>query len=176
MQEIQDICCGRAKSLDAALINCVDRRQDLRLAIAACAGLQKACKSHLVVAVLVNIRDPKLRLPQESVIRPLEDLPLLGDGADDGFERRSFVLTAERVCFDFLHNRCDTTSNGAKVLQAFVPEKPGLISSPWIFFPSTKQLMSWVHRRLIHGFRQPGEGVLLERMPTGAPDKKANSA
>jgi len=41
------------------------------------------------------------------MVRALEDLPLLGDGMDDGFERRSAVGDAERAALDLADNLGD---------------------------------------------------------------------
>ena len=62
-----------------------------------------------------------LRLPQESVVRSLEDLALLGDGAYDRLERRALVGCTEGAGFDFGHYGCDAAADGTEILDAFLP-------------------------------------------------------
>ena len=62
-----------------------------------------------------------LRLPQESVVRSLEDLALLGDRAYDRLERGALVGRSEGAGFDFGYNGCDAAADGAEILEALLP-------------------------------------------------------
>ena len=67
------------------------------------AGVQETTESELVVSVFVDVGDAQLGLPQKGVVGALEDLALLGDRADDGFEGGTLVDVAERAGVDLAH-------------------------------------------------------------------------
>jgi len=55
-----------------------------------------------VIRVLIDVRDPQLRLPQEGVVGAPEDLALLGDRCDDRLEGGAAVSDAEAARRDLL--------------------------------------------------------------------------
>jgi hypothetical protein len=46
--------------------------------------VQKRGEGQLVLAVLIDVRNPQLRFPEPCVVGTPERLPLLGDGTDNG--------------------------------------------------------------------------------------------
>jgi hypothetical protein len=88
---------------------------------AARARRQKSPKSSLVIRTLINVRDAKFWLPEEGVVRALEDLALLGDRPHDSFKRRAFVHIAKCAALDLFDHARDATPNGPKILEALLP-------------------------------------------------------
>lgn len=87
MQEIEQVGGRRPQSLDPDGVQLPDRRDDLSARRAARARVEKVAERALILRGFVDIRNAKLRLPQECVIGALEDLPLFGDRVNDRLER-----------------------------------------------------------------------------------------
>ena len=107
---------------------------------AAHARVEEAAEGALVVRVLVDVRDAQLGLPQKRVVGALEDLPLLGDRADDGLERRAPVGVAEGARLDLRDHLLDAATDGAEVLEPLLPEKPGPVRPAGIVAPTLDKI------------------------------------
>jgi hypothetical protein len=121
MKEVEEVCDRRPEPLDLQPINRVDVADDLLGGVATRARVEKPPESPLIVRALVYVGDAKLGLPQKGVIGAFEDLALLGNGMDDGLERRSTVGDAERAALDFTHHLGDAAADRPEVLQPLIP-------------------------------------------------------
>jgi len=121
VQEIEQVRGRRPQPLDAYGRQGPDRSQNLRLGGAAAAGLQHPREGELVVAVLVDVGDPQLGLPQEGMVGALEHLALLGDGSDDSLQRRPLVDHSEGVRLDLPDHLLDPAPDGTEVLDPLFP-------------------------------------------------------
>jgi len=69
------------------------------------------------------------------MIRALEDLPLLGNGTNNRFERRALVNVAERAGIDFVDDLGEAPPDRTKILQTVRPEEPITVYTSWIVLP-----------------------------------------
>lgn len=81
VQEVEQVCCGWAESLDPLGVEAPDGVDECGLVRAAGAAVEEPGESEVVLPVLVNVRNAQLWLPEECVIDASEDLALLGDRA-----------------------------------------------------------------------------------------------
>ena len=95
------------------------------------------------------------------MVRPLEDLALLGNRGDHGFERGSAIGVAKCPSLDLVDHRTNATPDGAEILEALGPEKPRLESSVSVRLPS---LNGMFFERL----------VLNQEIPESGPSPSAN--
>jgi hypothetical protein len=136
MQEIEEVRCRRTQPFDVFLVELPDGVQDVVLGLAAGAQVQEAPERDLVVAVLVDVGDAQLGLPEEGVVGALEDLALLRDRADDGLQQGALVDVAEAIRLDSLDDLFDPPPDGAEVLEALFPEKPRAVGCPRVGAPA----------------------------------------
>lgn len=101
--------------------------------------MQHPGERSLMIWILVDVRNTQLGFPEECVVRPLEDLALLGNRRDHGFERRSAIGVAKCSGLDLADHLTNATPNGAKVLEALGPEKPRLVSPVSVMLPSLNE-------------------------------------
>ena len=111
MEEVEQVRRGRSQAFDADGVQTPDRGDYLPLRRTARAGIQKDREGALIPGVLIRVRDPELGLPEESVIRALEDLPLLGDGTDHNFQGGAPVGVAKRAGLDLAHHLLRTPAD-----------------------------------------------------------------
>lgn len=140
MQEVEEVRRRRTQPLDVFLVELPDGAQDVVLGLAAGAQVQEAPERDLVLAVLVDVGNAQLGLPEEGVVGALEDLALLRDGADDGLEQGALVDIAEGIGLDGLDELFDPPPDGAEVLEAFFPEKPGAVGRAGIRAPTLDEI------------------------------------
>jgi hypothetical protein len=86
VDEVQQVRHRWPQTLDAQRVEPADGPDDLLRGVAAVAGAQHLRECALVGAVLVNVGDPQLGLPEKGVIGALEDLALFGNRADHRFQ------------------------------------------------------------------------------------------
>jgi hypothetical protein len=135
-KEVTQVRGGRTETFDTTRIELSDRLEQSGFTGAARARVQEATEAQLVLAVLVDVGNPQLRLPEERVVRPLEDLSLLGDRAHHRLERRSPVQVAERAVSDLPDDFLQSTPDGPEVLQSFFPQEPRLVRGARILPPA----------------------------------------
>ena len=140
MEEVEEVRGRRPEALDPALVEPPDRGEELLLAAAARARVKEPRERELVLPVLVDVGDAELRLPEEGVVRALEDLALLRDRADDRLERRALVDVAEGARLDLRDDGPDSPPDGAEVLEAFLPEEPRAVRPTRIRPPALDEL------------------------------------
>ena len=92
--------------------------------------------------VFVNVWNAKFRLPEKSLVGTLQNLVPLGDRMHRGFERRTAIGDSECSRVDLGNNLLNTPTNGSKILDALVPQKPALIGSIGIVAPTLDQLLN----------------------------------
>ena len=92
--------------------------------------MEQSTERPLIGSIFVDVGNPKLRLPQESVICTFEYLSLLGDRPHDRFEGRALVNVAERSRFDLLDYLSNAATDGPEILEPFVPQEPCAIGRP----------------------------------------------
>ena len=80
---------------------------------------------------------------------PLNNLSLLGDRANDRFERRALVDVSEGTAFDLVDDNSDASADRPRVLQSLVPEEPAAIRAVRIVSPTIDQLLSITHEASI---------------------------
>ena len=100
MDEVQKIGRRRSEALDPMAVDSAYGLAHLVGGGAAVAGMEKASERLLIGDALVDVGNAQLGLPQEGVVGTLEDLPLLGDRANDGSQRRTAVGVAKRASVD----------------------------------------------------------------------------
>lgn len=100
MEKVQQVGCRRTETFDLLAVELANGGDDRLFALAAAADIQEAAESDLVLAVLVDVWDPQLRLPEKGVVSALEDLALFGDRRDDRLEDGASVGVAEGVGVD----------------------------------------------------------------------------
>jgi hypothetical protein len=149
VQEVEQVRGRGAQALDARPVECLDRRQDMRLGVATQARVEEPAEGELVVAVLVDIRDAQLRLPEEGVVGALEDLALLRDGVDNRLQRGASVRIAEGAGPDLLDDGLDAAPDRAEVLDTLLPQEPRPVGSAGILAPVPEELADpgFVHVR-----------------------------
>ena len=135
MEKVQEVCCGRPQAFDSPLVELVDGTKNLVFLAATAADIQKAPEGTLVFSRFIDVRNAQLRFPQKGVVRAFEDLPLLGNRADDGLERRTSVGVSEASCLNVFDNLDQASAKGPEVLQPLLPEEPTLIGSTRIIPP-----------------------------------------
>ena len=135
MHEVDQIRCGGAQTLDLPGVEVTDRRDDAVVPGAADARVQEPGEGQLVVAVLLDVRDTQLGLPKKRVISAFENLPLLGDGSDDGLQRRIFVHVPECARLDLRDDLGDAASDRPEVFESIFPEEPRLVGRVWVGLP-----------------------------------------
>ena len=140
VQEVQEVRGSGPEPLDSPSRQPPNGVEERLLVGAARAHVEELAERELILAILVDIRYPQLRLPQERVIRAPEDLPLLGDGANDRLERRAPVGVPEGVALDVGDHGCDPAANRAEVLETLLPQEPGPIGAAGILAPAFKQM------------------------------------
>jgi hypothetical protein len=136
MQEVEEVCRRRTQPFDVFLVELPDGVQDVVLGLAAGAQVQEAPERDLVLAILVDVGDAQLGLPEEGVVGALEDLALLRDGADNRLEQGALVDVAEGIGLDGLDDLFDPPPDGAEVLEAFFPEKPRAVGRAGVRAPA----------------------------------------
>ncbi|MGD6519191.1 hypothetical protein VWQ21_22610, partial [Xanthomonas citri pv. citri] len=125
----------RAEARDPRLVERLDGREHLRLGGAAQAGVEEAPEGDLVGAVLVDVRDAQLRLPEEGVVGAVEDLALLCDRVGPRLQSRAAVGVAEGVGPDLLDHGLEAASDRAEVLDALLPQGPGPVGAARVVAP-----------------------------------------
>lgn len=106
------------------------------------------------------------------MVRPLEDLPLFGDGPDDRLERRAPVRITERSGIDLTNDLADAAPDRPEVFQAVFPEEPAVVGAVRVGLPvrdqgweafvhDSKVLCAWAALLLPSGVlaNQPGDGL-----------------
>nr|WP_231867887.1 hypothetical protein [Gluconobacter thailandicus] len=109
--------------------------------IAAQTGIKKQPECFLVGRIFVDIGNAQLRLPQEGVIRTLENLALLRNRMDDRFQRGTTIGDPECALGYLGNDLLQTTADRPKILDTFVPQKPALIG-PCRIVPPAKEIRS----------------------------------
>lgn len=86
MQEVEEVCRGRAEAFDRLRIEYVYRIDEHVAAFAAETHVEKRPERALVLGMLVDVWNAQFRLPEKRVVGALEQLPLFVDGANDSLE------------------------------------------------------------------------------------------
>lgn len=68
MEKVQQVGCRRTETFDLLAVELANGGDDRLFALAAAADIQEAAESDLVLAVLVDVWDPQLRLPEKGVV------------------------------------------------------------------------------------------------------------
>lgn len=140
MDEVEQIGDRRPQPLDRQSVDLPDRRHHAPFIVAAIACMEQVAESQLVFFAFVDVGNAQLGLPQECMVGPAKDLPLLGDGAHQGFERRASISVAEAALGDLLGYLADSAPNGAEILEPLPPEEPGRIGAARVLPPSHDEL------------------------------------
>ena len=111
MNKVQQVCDGRAEPFDVKRVDAMDRIDDCLRRIATIAGMQQMGECALIGGMLVNVGNAQLRFPEKSMIRSSENLPLLRNGADHHFKRRSAIGTTKRTRLDVTNDLPDAASD-----------------------------------------------------------------
>ena len=127
MEKIDQVGHCRPESLDSELVDRADARENFRCCRTTAAVMQEPAESALIGRVFVDVRDAKFGLPEEGMVRALEDLPLFGHRMNDRLQRRPAIGHAEPACFDLLDDLADAATDGAEILQTLVPQEPSLV-------------------------------------------------
>ena len=139
VNEVQQVGDGRAQPLDAVLVQLLNRLNQFLFGVAAIARMQQPGERSLMIGILIDVRDAQFGLPEEGMVRPLEDLALLCNRGDHGFEGGPAIGVAECPSLNLIDDRADAAPNGAEVLEALRPEKPRLICPVPVSFPSLNE-------------------------------------
>mmetsp|Transcript_61794 Transcript_61794/g.146106 ORF Transcript_61794/g.146106 Transcript_61794/m.146106 type:complete len:480 (-) Transcript_61794:495-1934(-) len=139
VDEVQQVCDRWAQPLDLLRVDALDRVDDRLRGIAAVTRVQQPRKRPLVVGVFVDVGDAELGLPQEGVVRTLEDLPLLGNRAHHRLQRRTTVRVAEGSGLDVLHHLADASADRPEILQPLFPQEPAVVGAVRIGLPVVNQ-------------------------------------
>ncbi|GAV36263.1 hypothetical protein ROTAS13_03950 [Roseomonas sp. TAS13] len=139
MQEVEEVGDRRTEALDGFGVDLPYGGDNLQLGVAADAGVEQAAEGALVLRVLIDVGDAELRLPEEGVVRTLEDLPLLCDGVDHGLQGRSAVGDAKGPGLYLGHNLLDAAPDRAEVLDPLLPKKPAPVGGAGVVAPARQQ-------------------------------------
>ncbi len=128
MQKINNGSQCRAKPFDLRVRDATERVGNLLFARGVQTTFQRRAKEFLIGAALVNIGNPQFGLPVKRVRRALKHLFLLGDRAQNHFERRTFEVGAKRIVGDGLGRGFDAAPDRTERFHALLArDKPSRI-------------------------------------------------
>ena len=136
VDEVQQVGDRWAQAFDANCINALYGGHHVFRAVAVITSVKKVCEGKLITRVLVDVRNPQLGFPEESVVRSLENLALLCHGTNDRLQRGASVGVAKCSASDVLHHLRNASANGAEVLDPLIPQEPGVVGAARVCLPA----------------------------------------